>query len=632
MARKDQAIKDQSKNISSQVINKPARVIFYFIAVAIPILFFVLLEAGLRFFNYGYDYTQWVNPIAGKYVLNPAIAHKYFHNIESVPYSDQDIFDQVKKPNSFRIFVLGESAGAGYPFLPTGSFSRYLQLRLALEYPDSKIEVVNCSMTAVNSYTMRDLFPGILEQKPDVILFYAGHNEYYGALGVGSLESFGSSRRLVNFVISLEQFKTFQLLRNFIKSAVSIFVSTKQLSGTLMSRMAQDQYIGLGSKKYYQGIEQFKGNLHDMLQMAKEKNVPVILGTVASNLKDQYPFVSIKEKGNPRADSVFLQAKLALKNGNFETADSLFRYAKDLDALRFRAPTDINRVISKMGKEFDYPVVNVDSAFDAESPDHIVGDNLMTDHLHPTLHGYQFIGKLYYNELEKTKLLPTSKPLSLSDAQQDSITIANFPFTAIDTVISDYRIKLLKNDWPYIDKKKKIPDYKLLLPKNHIDSLAYTLVEDRTNWEEVHKDAAQWYVSKRDFASFRKVMNVLINQYPIVTAYYDYTATVLLEIKDYDSAYHYLIERNNVEPSAFSEKWLGSIDLSKHRFDSAKVHLTNSVKLNDKDAQVWYNLAGVYVNEKNYHQALQMVEKALLLQPNYPDAAVLRAQLQAALK
>jgi len=50
--------------------------------------------------------------------------------------------------------------------------------------------------------------PGILEQRPDLILIYAGHNEYYGALGVGSMENLGTSRTIVNFVISLEKFKT----------------------------------------------------------------------------------------------------------------------------------------------------------------------------------------------------------------------------------------------------------------------------------------------------------------------------------------------------------------------------------------------------------------------------------------
>ena len=60
-----------------------------------------------------------------------------------------------------------------------GSFSRYIRKRLELVYPNTTIEVVNISMTAVNSYTVLDLLPGVLDQKPDLVLIYAGHNEYY---------------------------------------------------------------------------------------------------------------------------------------------------------------------------------------------------------------------------------------------------------------------------------------------------------------------------------------------------------------------------------------------------------------------------------------------------------------------
>ena len=174
---------------------------------------------------------------------------------------------------------------------------RYIRDRLAILYPSSTIEVVNLSLTAVNSYTIRDLFPGVLEQKPDLILIYAGHNEYYGALGVGSMESLGTSRKMVNLILYLNKYKTVELLRNTIQWIMKLFAgkSDKQ-SGTLMSRMAQDQYIAFNSEKFNDGISQFEGNMRNVLEMAKEKNVPVILSTLVSNLKDQPPFISIKSE------------------------------------------------------------------------------------------------------------------------------------------------------------------------------------------------------------------------------------------------------------------------------------------------------------------------------------------------
>lgn len=605
---------------------------FYLVLVLIPVLFFVLLEIGLRVFNYGYDFTQWVNVTKGKLVLNTDIAHKYFFNTKNVPYSNQNAFDEIKTDSTFRVFVLGGSAAAGYPYLPIGSYSNYLQNRLSLVYPYSKIEVINCSMTAVNSYTIRDLVPGIIEQKPDLILIYAGHNEYYGALGVGSMENLGTSRDIINFVISLEKFKTFQLLRDIIKSAFSLFSKSKELTGTLMSRMAQDQFIGYNSDIYNKGLLQFEGNMGDILQMAKDANVPVMLSTLTCNLKDQKPFVSQSLNGYPPADEIFKTAIAELNDNNFHTSDSLFRFARDLDALRFRAPEKMNTIIYQLGKKFNVVVVNIDSAFSEISPDHIVGDNLMTDHLHPTLQGFQYMGKVFFDAMKSFELLPKTKPTDLTDEKQDSLTIANFPFSRLDSVIAVYRIKLLKNDWPYKDKTKKLPDYVVLQPKDRVDSVAAKFLVEDSDWEKAHRELADWYLKHNDINSFLAVMNVLITQYPIILSYYDYVANTLMNFKLFDKAYLYLKKKHYIRPDAFSTKWLGIIDLSRNNTQSAKNYLLQSIKFNSNDPQVFYNLSGCYVAEEKYDLALDYANKALKINPNYAEAKQLIMQLTAAVK
>ncbi len=624
------------RNVIENYLNPPTQTppkkIFYLILLSIPILFFIFLEIGLRLFNYGYDFTQWVNVTNTKLILNPNIAHKYFQNTESVPYSIQDVFDEVKTDSTFRVFILGESSGAGYPFVPIGSFSRYIQDRLSLLYPNSKIEVVNCSMTAINTYALRDMMPGIVKQKPDLILVYTGHNEYYGALGVGSMESLGTSRKIVNLMISLENFKTFQLLKNTIRWAAGLLSKHEESTGTLMARMAQNQYIGLDSDVYEKGLTQFEGNMEDILEMAKDKNIPVILGTLACNLKDQYPFVSMNYKNFPPADKIYLLAKEELAAHNYHQADSLFRYAKDLDALRFRAPSEMNKIIFDLGRKFNYPVVNIDSAFDAISPDGITGDNLMTDHLHPTLQGYKIIGKLFYEAMEKENDLPKTKSLSMTNEQQDSLTQANFKFSILDSVIADYRIKLLKNDWPYITKDQQKPLSEVIKPADYIDSLAYELMNYNTGWETVHRKAAEYYVRIKDYKNFLKTMDVLISQYPFIIEYYDYTANQLLDAKIYDKAYYYLIKRYDIEPNDFSSKWLGIINLNNGKVNDAKRFLLQSLKFNNKDAQTWYNLAGCYIMQDDYKSALDAVNNSLRITPQYKEAKALQYQLMQVVK
>jgi len=603
---------------------------FLIVLILIPILFFILLEFSLRIFNYGFDNRQWIPAADGELFLNPEIAKRYFYTVKKVPSSNGDLFDEVKKENAFRVFVLGESSAAGYPFLPLGSFSHYLSNRLKLVFPSSKIEVVNLGLTAVNSFTLRDLFPGVLDQKPDLILIYTGHNEYYGALGIGSMESLGTSRETVNLLLYLNKFKTAVLLRNIIQGILNLFSINETAGGTLMSRMAKDQFIEFKSESYNKGIEQFKGNMGDMLEMAKERNVPVIFSTLVSNLKDQPPFISIKSKEYPSAEKIYKQAEASLNSEDKEAADSLFRFAKDLDGLRFRAPEELNHTIKSLCKRFSLPLVDADSAFNAATPDGIAGNNLMTDHLHPTLKGYQILGKLFFEKMKERDLLPASAPVKLSDAEQDSIVLSNFNFTKLDSAIAEDKIKLLKNDWPFVTKEGKIPEHVLLNNKSIVDSFAAEVVKDKISWEEAHRKLAAYYLVKKDVNSFLAEMDALIAQYPFVVEYYDYVTNILIRLKDYGKAYKYLKSGYEIKPNAFKTKWLGTIDLYNNKLDSAEKYFKESLEYDNNDAQIWYNLAGVYVRKKNYKAALDRVNKALSLNPRYAEAIKLQSQLQSA--
>ncbi len=486
---------------------------FYAVLILLPFIFLIVLEIFLRVINYGYNFDQWVNVVEGKYVINPDIGRKYFTTGAFNPTTSEDEFDIHKNANSFRVFVLGGSSAEGFPFDPMGSFARYIRRRLELVYPHTTVEVVNIAMTAVNSYTLLDLLPGVLKQKPDLILIYAGHNEYYGALGVGSEQSFGSSRAVIELMLYLDNFKITQLVRNSIHWILSLFSSgSKTPAGTLMSRIVKDKFILLNSKEFNSGIQQFKDNLTDILHLAKDKGVPVILGRLVSNLKDQKPFISVNTPGYKTADQVYKEAENEFKNNNFRDADSLFKLAKDLDALRFRAPEKMNNVIDELGKEFHVPVVPIDSAFNSASPDGIVGNDLIVDHLHPNEKGYQLMGKAFYDYMEKFGDLPKTENAEIPFDEQDSLTRANFVFTKLDSIIGNDNITILKNNWPYVQKSKAMSEFQqkdfiyLLQPKDMIDSIAMFRIENKVSWIDAHFMAATYYLRRDNLKEYLKIL------------------------------------------------------------------------------------------------------------------------------
>lgn len=621
----------EKKNTRALNLNKKTPFWFYIIPVVIPIVFFILLELVLRLFSYGTEYVQWVNLTKDKYIFNPEYTRKYFHSTEGVPYPNGNYFDVVKADNAFRIFILGESSAAGYPFAPNGDFGRYLRKRLEVNYPDKKIEVVNLGITAVNSYTIRDIMPGVIEQKPDLILIYTGHNEYYGALGVGSTESLGSSRFLINTTLWLEKFKTTQLIRNILKSSAGLFSSEEDSkpSGTLMARMAKDQKIQFDSDAFRNGLDQFQGNMNDILQMAKDNGVRVIISTLTSNLKDQHPFISLKEDNNPKADDIFNQA-LQLINREPKKADQLFRYAKDLDALRFRAPERINQIIKELADKYKIPCVNADSVFAFNSPYGITGNNLMTDHLHPTLSGYQLLGRAFFDVMKRSNSLPEVTYKIPDDNAQDLLVKANFNFSALDSIIAKYRIVLLKNDWPFSSPRSVKELLVQLNPQNSIDTIALKVVEKSLDWEEAHRMAANIYLKSDNLDNYTNEMLVLINQFSFIHHYYN-SADILLEKKSYDNAYKILSMKERNLPDAFSLKWLGIIELSKNNSGNAIRHLNQSILYDGNDEQVYFNLAGAYALEERFHEALEAVNKCLKINPDFFGAASLKQQVQSIL-
>lgn len=593
---------------------------YYLLLVVIPLGVLFLLEVSLRLFNYGEDKSQWLEIGDKKLTLNYNIARRYFPTVKNAPVVLSSQFDKIKKKNAFRVFVIGESSAAGFPYLPNGSFSNYLEQRLKIVYPDVPIEIVNTGITAINSYAWLDLIDGIIDQKPDLIIIYGGHNEYYGALGAASTESFGSSGFLIKLSLWLNKFKTTELIRNAMQSVVSLFAKQSgDDTGTLMAKLSKGQQIVYQSELFTKGILQFENNVKELLSRTRESNIPVILSTLVSNCKDQKPFVSAAVENLPSADNVYSTAKQKLATGKTREADSLFRLAKDLDLLKFRAPEAMNHIIKKLGEVFDYPVADVDSLFRNESAYNLIGDSLMTDHLHPTLKGYQLMGKMYFDVMKEEDLLPKHQAKDMDDFQQDTLTKRNFLFSELDSRIADYRIKNLKNDWPY--KARVIEERPQL--NSIIDSLAYSVGSGRMGWGDAHKFAGEYYLRNRQLDLFIKEYDILINIFPDNLNYYDRAAKVLIVNTQYDRAYKYLKPRYDIEPGGFTAKWLGFIEMQKKNNRDAIKYFEKGKSLTPDDPDIYYYLTGAYGRVNRIDKALESINKCLQLKPDYPRGKAL---------
>src|SRR5450631_158064 len=210
--------RESESNAGGKVSGKRKR-LFKVIAILLPFLILLLIEISLRIFHYGDNLNLFIEARdrSDYLVLNPAASKRYFTNVAFAPTGNSELFRKNKENATIRLFVLGESTTIGYPYFHNGSFHRWLLYRLMHEFPDRNFEVINLSLTAVNSYTVLGFAKELVKYHPDAVLIYSGHNEYYGTLGVASTNSVGNSPGIIKLLLVLRQLRIVQLLSNLIE-------------------------------------------------------------------------------------------------------------------------------------------------------------------------------------------------------------------------------------------------------------------------------------------------------------------------------------------------------------------------------------------------------------------------------
>lgn len=572
--------------------------------VSLPFLFFFFLEIGLHVFNYGGNLDLFVQGPDGYgdfLQCNPDIAFRYFYSGSIIPIPPQHLFRKQKPSNGYRIFVLGESSVIGFPYGNNASFPNILERALSKTFPEKRVEVISVAMSAINSYTLLDQIDEVLQQSPDALLIYTGHNEYYGALGVGSVQSLGNMRWLIRTYLKLQSMKTFLLLRNFIGWTKVQWGKTlhgddeREAQETLMESVVAEQTIPYGSPLYEAGKKQFEENMDILLHKTAKRGVPVLLSELVSNLSGQEPFISIEDKEGQSAKSFFTLARTAEERGEHEKARQLYTKAKDFDALRFRAPEDFNVIVKGLAKKYSLPLVPMISYFEKESPDSILGNTLFLEHLHPNSNGYYLMAKAFYETMEVNNLVSNHWPPSCIEQEQ------NQGFTDLDSVYGAINIQDLKSGWPF--QPKTLPN---LFAQNYKPS---TLVEEiafhasttpEYSVEQGHLDLGEYYERHGRLDKAFSEYNAALLSVPHEIELYMKAATVLYAKKEYDKAFQLMQRSLLYRETPDVNKWLGAMALMSQKYKEAIPYLKKADFL---DAQVIYYLCRAFYLDNQWDNA-----------------------------
>lgn len=617
-------------------LSKQKKVLFYGITFSIPILFFLILEFSLRATDYKGNNALFIDPniSTNEYLMpNPNFASRYFFYTNTVPNPSTDVFLAQKPENGFRVFAMGGSSAAGYPYGFNGTYSRVVNDFLQDAMPNKSVEVVNVGVSAINSYTLFDQVDEIIDQEPDAILIYAGHNEFYGALGVGSNENLGGFPGFVRFYLKLQRLKTFMLLRSAIVDSGKWLATTfgneeYDESATLMERIVDSRSIELNSPKHDLAMIQFQSNLNAIIKKYQKEGIPVFIGSIASNLKDHPPFVDIIDGEQPSAQQTFELAKTAYENGELDEARELFSLARDLDGLKFRAPSEINQIIVQTADEHDQVVyVPVEEAMEQFTDDKIIGFELMLEHLHPNQKGYFLIGKTFAESMLSAFNIP------ISDLPQSPVDyFDNMYLSEFDHRVAYHRVRTLKQGFPFILGDKPEPyqfNYRTI---STVDSLAFRTVHAGLNWDEAKVELAGFYQLDGEVDKAILEYLGLVRNQPWNDSPYVFASRILLDRNEFDRAEPLLRAAYSInQEDAYITKMLGAMEVQKGNARTGIELLERSRRIRPNDPQMLYNLSGAYGLDQQFEKALEIAFLVQQQSPRFPGNDAWIQQLQAIL-
>lgn len=551
---------------------------FRVIAFSIPVLILLFAEGLLRLFNYGHDTSLFIRyPDDHNYwVINKYASEKYFTDTGNATKGNIEPFKVQKAKNTFRIFVLGESTTAGYPYLHNGSFHRWLEYRLMHTYPDVNFEVINVSLTAVNSYTVLDFGKQVVNYQPDAVLVYTGHNEYYGALGIGSTSHIANNRFLVQTVLALKELRLVQLVNNLI-SSFKPASSTPDQRENLMKRMAQQQSIPYQSEAYKAGIAQFKNNMTKLCQFMLDKNVPVFLSTLVNNEKDLKPFIS--DGSDTSANMMYAGANDAYQSGKYALAKQEYIKAKEFDLLRFRAPEAMNGIITALPKQYsNVHLVNSRTVFEQHSPNGILGNETLLEHVHPNLYGYALLSEAFYQSIKNAGLIKAhpDKEMSLTEL------LNRMPVTKVDSLYGAYTIMMLETGWPF---NKPIPaGFKR--GDDIASQLAGALSVNRISWLEAMDQLFKYSVKVGDKQAALKAVEAVMLEKPQNTMYPIYAGRLSFELGDNVDAAFYFKKAYELDPSFANTQNMYLVFLKSDEPVKATPYIDSAIQQNPSDIEL----------------------------------------------
>lgn len=387
----------QSKNLPPAAGKSPARRtgIFKRIVFAIlpAVLLLVFVEVALRLA--GFQFSAWFIEfpvfVASE---DPARVRTASMFTDDVPYGYPFCVDQTftrkKEPDTLRIVLLGESSIMRLGKAPLLEELLEQQLR-------QPIEILNFGFQGCGSERILLCAREALAYEPDVLLVYTGHNEFVSGSNPATMTEATGANAWADRALHA---RTVQLAAKLLYT----YFPPPRASLEGRERLYRDEE----KESFYAAFER---NLEQIVTLARQRGVPVLLGTVAYNY--MFPPTHVIEPGAEFDEVIDMLAETSANDvaarfphdpiaeyaiGRFEVSRGNALQAREWidrsflhDARPHRADARINAIIRRVAERNDAPLVDVHAAIIAAAPNGVPGIELLSDNCHLNDAGNQIL-------------------------------------------------------------------------------------------------------------------------------------------------------------------------------------------------------------------------------------------------
>jgi len=620
-------------------------------ALVVPLLILGSAEAGLRLAGYGHPTSFFIESHdSGRRALvdNTWFGFRFFP--PALARSPAPVvLDPAKPRGTCRIFLFGESAALGDP-RPAFGPGRYLEVLLRERFPTRDFEVVCVAMTAINSHALLPIARECTQYAGDLWVVYTGNNEMVGPFGANTV--FGPRTpplAMVRARLALERLRIAQGLGRLLRGMMKPPSAPDDWGGL---RMFLDHPLPLDDPGRRRVYENFRRNLSDLVQTGCRAGIPVLLSSVASNLKDCAPFASIPaaaaatphthanapalegiehaSKGrwaeaashfrvalaqNPQsAELHFRLGRSLLTLGDTDAARGHLEQARDLDLLPFRADSTINGLIAQTARQYsreDVAHVDAIGALTGEGAASIPGGECFYEHVHLKPEGNYRLARVWAEAMVPwlSKVGATPQPGAWAAAET-----------------CDRRLGL--SDWnrhaALEEMLRRLQDAPFTNQLNHAGQVDRLRLELAATRDRMNKQ------DPRDLQSFYGEAIQARPQDPWLHHNY---AEYLKESGDLAAAASEMQRVRDLIPHHYSAylQW-GRLLARLKRYPEARTALNEAMSRRPDLADAPLELAQVAAGERRYEEALGWFDEVIRRRPRSPGLRLQRADVLMALK